>query len=468
MLWNLVLPEPLLHFCLQQAAETPDLTEIRLPLGLSCCAREMNLLAHRLPGLRRAEGTLVFQCSQKPQSGKATPISAQTEWIVNLNLDAAKSGQFSVSLTAPYSNRETLMPGNLIIPGQGLETISLSGLQAPPFSGSVIGVNALYSRMIGTVGLSTFRALQNLQAAIVGVGGLGSALAELLAREMAPQGRMTLIDGDDVHRYNLPHWAFPSEANPGLPTNKAQRLAFNLKNYPEPPLLEAIAASVMDWKAVDALKEANVLICCADHPRARLAVAFVAALYHKPLLDVATSVYLSETEEGHRQVIQSSLSGSLQRALWRGKLPGPLLSSRPRLYQADVRLILPGQGCLHCQGGIPNLKEFLSETQNSAELPRLQGNEFWRTRAGSRTGWNRMAVAEAADLLTAFLSGEAGPTHHQRAHQPGVASGWRPIAYTENSRCPLCRYAGCGDQALDLFDRLPSEIQQEIDYAEKR
>jgi molybdopterin/thiamine biosynthesis adenylyltransferase len=80
-------------------------------------------------------------------------------------------------------------------------------------------VPARYERNLGTIGVDGQRRLLQASVAIVGLGGLGGYVAEVLARMGV--GRLILIDGDAFEAHNLNRQLFSSEGNLDVPKAEA-------------------------------------------------------------------------------------------------------------------------------------------------------------------------------------------------------------------------------------------------------
>ncbi len=72
-----------------------------------------------------------------------------------------------------------------------------------------------YLKNVGTLGIEGQKSLLSSKAAIVGAGGLGSRVAEILARTGV--GEITIADPDEYEESNLNRQAFSAEDNLGKP-----------------------------------------------------------------------------------------------------------------------------------------------------------------------------------------------------------------------------------------------------------
>lgn len=323
-----------------------------------------------------------------------------------------------------------------------------------------VTADGLYSRLIGTVGLPAFARLQSARIAVIGAGGNGSLMAEQLARWMGSEGHLGLVDADTLERFNLSAWGRAGEMPPEAPLGKPKvdALAESLRLLPDAPHIEPLVASVRDWSALSALKEYEIFVCCVDNPAARFAATFLATLYLRPLLDVATGVFLgTQAEEHPMKFAQEITDGTANQGLFRyGRLPLALMQAGSRTMGADVRFTLPGSdpnggGCLLCLGGVGDWEQVRREL-----APVSAGQDkhvplrrpFWEQRAGSSPLINGDAVNQGMRTLIAFLEGSLARSEHwqmdARLHQPPQ---WKRREYPAVS-CALCGLVGSGDRGL--------------------
>ncbi len=277
---------------------------------------------------------------------------------------------------------------------------------------------ARWSRTRGALGAEAWRRLTGLRYGVVGCGRTGSLLAQALAAMGVRH--LALVDPDRLERHNLGEMVMADEADLGWP--KAEALARRLTTACPWTSAEAVAASVTARRALDALAGCDVLCCCADRDSARLATGILAALYLKPLLDLGTGV------------------------LHPGAGDAPSMG-------ADVRLILPGEGCLLDYGGVAEMGEAQQSLRSAwAEAASRAGRGWQRERAGSLLSLNQIAVGLALRLWEDLVAERrrAGTwlrLEFDRQGQPvlrALPPGQEP------GPCPLCRHRGAGDAGLPL------------------
>lgn len=227
---------------------------------------------------------------------------------------------------------------------------------------------ALWSRTIGALGgASAWQRLVGLRVAVIGVGRTGSLVATTLARLGCRH--LSLIDPDRIELHNLGEMDSVRWADVGR--YKVDTIVEMLHTYAS-GAYTTLPVPVTADSARAACTHADVLICCVDNNAARLATAMIATRYHKVLLDVGTGITF------HAPAAHA-------------------LTHDDHTMGADVRLVLPGDGCLLCWGNLTNFDHAVDELLH----PRpLEAQPAWHTqRAGSLRTLNQLAAALALQLL---------------------------------------------------------------------
>jgi hypothetical protein len=172
-----------------------------------------------------------------------------------------------------------------------------------------------YERQIRMFGKAGQRLLTKCRAGIIGLGGIGSILAEYLAR--LGVGEFCLVDDDYVEESNLSRivGAAPSDALKRVPkVTVAKRLIHRANRRAK---IELVTADVAKESAAKALTSCDYLFLAADSMRARL--VFNALV--------------------HQYLIPGVQLGSKIRSDSAGKLIDVMTAKRP---------VRPGHGCLWC------------------------------------------------------------------------------------------------------------------------
>jgi hypothetical protein len=306
----------------------------------------------------------------------------------------------------------------VLLVGPGMHRLMLTG--SPPVA---TRDTQRWSRSLHAMGPATWRRLVGLRIAVVGCGRTGSLIAGTLAR-LGVRG-LVLIDPDQVELHNLGEMDGVTEADLGR--NKAEALAASLRQtacssggHQE---IAAVPASILTTP--EALLDADVIFSCVDNDAARLACALTATTTHKVLVDVGTGIH--DAPSPLRPVTRSPLQPTMG---------------------ADVRLILPGDGCLLCCGGVADydwaVQSLLRRNQDDE---RGGGLAWWEERRGSLRSLNMIAAGMAVQLLTDLVAGQLDRTTWLQvdwsAPEDTTVRTLRPVA-DQDRDCPLCLRSGIG------------------------
>lgn len=314
----------------------------------------------------------------------------------------------------------TSVPGGMIV--RGLKTIRVIGPGMPqwPEESSPALEERLaerWHRTRGALGEQAWRRLIGLRYGIVGCGRLGSLIAEALAALGARH--LVLIDPDSLETTNLGEMAALPGAIPGQP--KAEALARALASGYPWVRARALPDSIATWRALEALKECDVLIGAVDRDAARLALGVIAALYLKPMIDIGTGV---------------GLAGA------------------PGRMGADVRLILPGDSCLLCSGGLAEPEHARRALAAGRELELPPGS-----RAGSLRSLNMIATGLALRLWEDLIAGALRESTWMQVVFDRRGPFMSRMPGSSRAKCPLCAWRGAGDAGripiLQQILRLP-------------
>jgi len=327
------------------------------------------------------------------------------------------------------TNADGLVPvDEIVLVGSGMHRIAIGSSSTPVLSAPSIGMwqrreLERWSRTIGAIGgEDIWRRFVELKMTVVGVGRTGS----LVARSLAAIGvrSLTLLDPDVVELHNVGESDAMRVRDVGL--SKAVTVAHHLRSaFPRHNrIVEGVHGSVWDARGIDIAKQSDVIFSCVDRDAARLATALIATAHHRVLVDIGTGVLLQD--DG--------------------------VQSRDRRIRigADVRVILPGEGCLLCRGGLVDYDGAVRELAGAADAsPESRDRGAFGRRSGSLRSLNTVAVGAALRLLEAVVAGD-GHGGWMRLDDDGT--GRFHVNYPEppDSRagCPLCQRAGLGDAAI--------------------
>lgn len=226
-----------------------------------------------------------------------------------------------------------------------------------------------HARQAAALGSSVHGLVQALDVCIVGVGGIGSAVAVQLARMGA--GRIRLVDHDIVEESNANRLYGCEPRHEGVP--KVEAVGDHLRSFAASDIV-GVRADVADALGDDGpVAVADAVMCCTDNLRSRDMLNEAALRWHKPLIDAGCNVIAA------------------------GKSGRPAPEST-----AYAQLVTPETACLWCTGQIDGRRlgdEFLSDEQKRAK----RDAGYYEPDQPSLVTYTTWAACLATDKLLGFL-----------------------------------------------------------------
>jgi molybdopterin/thiamine biosynthesis adenylyltransferase len=311
----------------------------------------------------------------------------------------------------------------LILVGAGMHRVELNP-HVDSSTSEQIGAyrRERWSRTIGALGdEATWLRLTRLRVGVVGCGRSGSMVASAVAH--LGVRHLTLVDADLVERHNLGE-AGGSLTDKDVGRPKVIAVADHLSDSLGRTglIVNPIVNSITDLGGLVAVKACDVVFTCVDHDAPRLAAALIAVTHARVLLDVGTSVQVGRPER---------------------------FSAEPRDMGADIRLIVPGDGCLVCRGGLSDLRGALRGVYQNNRGSNI-GRDFG-SRSGSLRSLNQIATGVAIRLLEDLVAERVCSSTWARidVQVDGTMSLQYPLTHsTALASCPVCARLGLGDAAL--------------------
>ena len=178
--------------------------------------------------------------------------------------------------------------------------------------------------------------------------------------------------------------------------------------------------------------------------------AIVATLYHKILLDVGAGIRFEPAPSALSTSRSVSGSDPVRQRPVPDNSNGAGFPPPVRTMGADVRLIVPGDGCLLCRGNLSNYMQAV-EDLCADRLVQVDSTDWSRHRAGSLRSLNQVATGLSVRLLEDLVAERI--TRSAWAHVNCDGAGRFTITYPpppENPPfCALCAKAGLGDAGLN-------------------
>jgi len=290
--------------------------------ALNRCRNEsMHLIEVHSHPFSRGPGTTFSGIDWANDRGKMPSIATLLEDFMHTTMVIGQD-----SLDAHFYDRATrhILPiTQVVIVGAGPKS-HRSGLHSILTSSASktvrpdgVSTNDRYHRQELLFGRETQQQLANTTIAIVGLGGLGSFVAQELAH--LGVGHLILIDPDRVEETNLNRLLGVGPADIGK--TKVSIYETLLKHIAPAMRVEALAYSIMDDAALAMAKGADILAGCVDNHGARMILNQLAIRYLIPLVDGGSG---------------------LKR----------LSADAPLTAGGQVQVVLPSIGCLECRGFI--------------------------------------------------------------------------------------------------------------------
>lgn len=136
--------------------------------------------------------------------------------------------------------------------------------------------------------------LSRLSAAVVGVSGTGSIVAEQVSR--LGFGRVVLIDHDSVEPKNLNRILNSTTADAEDRRKKVEMFAAAIRSYRNADVPMALPTSIGERDAVQAVGQCDVIFSCVDSQEGRQIADLIAAAFLLPLFDVGVVIPTLEND----------------------------------------------------------------------------------------------------------------------------------------------------------------------------
>jgi len=218
---------------------------------------------------------------------------------------------------------------------------------------------------------------------------------------------LTLIDGDAIEPHNLDGMILATEGDVGA--NKAVAVGRRLVAQRSELMVKAVPDTLQSRTAELAVGGADLIVTCVDQDGPRLRAGQYARTHLTPHLDIGTGITV--IGQGERQLA------------------------------ADVRLLLPGSGCVRCVGGLGNREQAEYELHAPrGALPRRPA-EAWnaRGRLGSLITLNCLAVSCGVQSWLDLLEGSlAASIWHRLRWLPGRGLEVQSALVNATPGCPIC------------------------------
>lgn len=147
-----------------------------------------------------------------------------------------------------------------------------------------------YIRNLGTIGTAGQIRLLNAKVAIIGAGGLGGHIIELLARQGV--GQLLVIDGDRFACHNLNRQILATEGTLGM--NKAEAAAARVSEVNPEVLVQAVPYMLDASNAQELLPAMDVIVDALDTLSCRRMLLRLAQELRIPLVHAAIAGFTGQ------------------------------------------------------------------------------------------------------------------------------------------------------------------------------
>lgn len=169
--------------------------------------------------------------------------------------------------------------------------------------------NEKFVRTISAWGQTRQANISRLRVGIVGIGSVGSQIAESLLRTGIHN--ITLIDFDIIKFKNLDRLHGVDSKNTGyLKTDTYARLLNDFKLYPD-QIVKSVPYSIVEEYGLNSALDCDIIFCCVDRPWPRFILNCIAYAYLIPVIDGGIDASFSKK------------SNNLEQARWRTYTANP-------------------------------------------------------------------------------------------------------------------------------------------------
>ncbi|WP_230741802.1 HesA/MoeB/ThiF family protein [Methanooceanicella nereidis] len=280
-------------------------------------------------------------------------------------------------------------------------------------TGSSIEISPVYDRQVLMWGKEGQERICNVCAGIVGLGGTGSVLLQMLARMGVK--KFVLCDDDIIERSNLNR--LPYTFNSDIGKKKIKAAQNYLKKLSKDIDTTLLNGKVQEHK--EKLKGCDILFGCVDSEGARLILNEISLKYFIPYIDTGTEIFCRNADSG---------SNSLDMG-------------------GQVRVVIPSvTGCLECMGGIDKGKAEMDllrpEEMNIREKTGyVNGTDI--TPVPSVISLNNMIASMAVQEFVDMVTGNGSrPKEYNYIKYDSVEPVLERMIFEKDPSCPMCGNGG--------------------------
>ena len=334
--------------------------------------------------------------------------------------DDALDARLWISQTGQSNGSHTYQPRpqplQAILTGDLQQRIPVTAQRAQ--RSDMAAISPVFDRQVRAFGAELQRRLAGLRVGLVGLGGLGSALAEQLARLGVHD--WVLVDPDVVDLTNLNRLvnATLTDAQNARPKVNVARSSIRQSN--PKACVRALQSDTFDPDAQRALKACDLLIVATDNHASRMVINRLAVQYLIPLLHIGFNISAGEPAHPGYPPADPARDGGR-----------PVTDISGEFAMPDL-----GRWCLHCAG-------LVDPQQAGWELAPAAQRDILRQR-----GYVADTPAPAVRHLDGLVASLAAAEIHNLAlaYKPqqrylvydALRSEIAPLQVTASEHCPVC------------------------------
>lgn len=265
------------------------------------------------------------------------------------------------------------------------------------------GQHETHDRQVRFFGQRGQRILSKTTVAIVGLGGVGSIVAEYLAR--IGVGKLVLVDPDRIEESNLSRVVGATLDDVRSRNLKVDIASKHLLESSPKPIVETIAGDAAQCSTAMKLREVDYIFLAADSMRARLVCNALVQQYFVPAVQMGAKI----TADGE------------------GNLQDVMAANRP---------MRPGSGCLWCSGFIDSTALALEAKSDEERKEQAYGTEQPNP---SVIALNAVAASHAVnDFLLDYLDLRQDPENAYFEHHHFLSNTLTKSIPRKDQACPEC------------------------------
>jgi molybdopterin-synthase adenylyltransferase len=357
----------------------------------------------RITKRARREGTALIFVHSHP--GTEAPLFSSVDWKGEQHLRVFLAHRHPSAPHVAMVISEGGVRARILGTEENLRVISIGETRDVLFDPALseASESEKFDRQIRAFGVAGQRELQRLRVAIVGLGGIGSIVAQQLAHLGVRD--FILVDPDTLESTNLNRVANATVKDLGKP--KVKIAARYIKSVARDSRISSVEGDIIQLKTAHRLSDADIIFGCTDSHGSRAVMQQVAYQYMVPYIDTGVTIVAAKGHVAH-------------------------------IY-GRVQLLSPGLACFACDGLLDAnevRRDMMTAFERQAD-PYIQGE---REPAPAVMSLNGTVASLAVTMLLAVVTGVPIVSRHILYNALG--STMRPVRAQQNADCYVCSRSG--------------------------